>query len=172
MGPLVERPASPPTIDAYTLVQMHALEAGCSCFAIRRTSRRITRFYDQHLAAAGLRTTQYSLLAHLRSGEGVSMRVLAEQLDMDRSTLNRNVRPLIQSGWVDQRAGADPRTAVLGLTGAGRRKLAEARVLWRQAQAAFESLMGARGLASLHAGLDAAQRSLPRAPRIIPASAR
>lgn len=140
---------------------MHRFEHGCSCFAVRRLARRITRFYDQHLAPAGLRTTQYSLLAHLRGTEDVPMRVLAERLDMDRSTLNRNLRPLIHAGWVAQHAGADPRTAVLRLTEAGRRKLGEARALWSRAQAAFESRVGPAGLAGLHAGIDTAQRSLP-----------
>jgi hypothetical protein len=34
----------------------------CNCLAVRQAARHITQFYDQFLAASGLRTTQFSLL--------------------------------------------------------------------------------------------------------------
>ena len=34
----------------------------CNCLAVRQAARHITQFYDQHLAPAGLRTTQFSIL--------------------------------------------------------------------------------------------------------------
>ena len=37
-------------------------QIGCTCFELRKVARTVTRLYDQHLAAAGLRTTQFSLL--------------------------------------------------------------------------------------------------------------
>lgn len=154
----------PFSLCAYTLMHMHTFPHGCSCFAVRRLARRITRFYDRHLAEEGLRTTQYSLLSHLRGREGLAMRELAARLDMDRSTLNRNVRPLIAAGWIIQRAGADPRVAVLELTDAGRRKQAAARARWAEAQAGFEASLGAAAVARLHAGIDAASAALPDEP--------
>jgi hypothetical protein len=42
------------------------VSAGCNCLAVRQAARYITQFYDQHLAAAGLRTTQYGILAKLK----------------------------------------------------------------------------------------------------------
>jgi len=42
----------------------------CTCLAVRQAARRVTQFYDQHLAPTGLRTTQFSILAKLqRLGE-------------------------------------------------------------------------------------------------------
>ena len=35
----------------------------CTCLAVRQAARRITQFYDQHLAPFWLRTTQFSILA-------------------------------------------------------------------------------------------------------------
>jgi DNA-binding MarR family transcriptional regulator len=52
---------------------------------------RITQFYNQHLAAAGLRTTQYSILARLRRLGPMTINALADELVMDRTTLGRNI---------------------------------------------------------------------------------
>ena len=38
----------------------------CTCLAVRQAARRITQFYDQHLAPFWLRTTQFSILAKLK----------------------------------------------------------------------------------------------------------
>jgi len=55
-----------------------------------RAARYITQFYDQHLAAAGLRTTQYGILAKLkRHGADCRSMLLAAELVMDRTTLGR-----------------------------------------------------------------------------------
>ena len=42
----------------------------CTCLAVRQAARRITQFYDQHLAPFWLRTTQFSILAKLKRLEG------------------------------------------------------------------------------------------------------
>ena len=39
--------------------------SGCTCYRLRKLTRRITQHYDTRLAPSGLRVTQYSLLAHL-----------------------------------------------------------------------------------------------------------
>ena len=37
----------------------------CNCLALRQAARHISQLYDRHLAEAGLRTTQYSILSKL-----------------------------------------------------------------------------------------------------------
>ncbi len=51
--------------------------AECNCLAVRQAARYITQFYDQHLAAAGLRTTQYGILAKLKRHGPMSINALA-----------------------------------------------------------------------------------------------
>ena len=63
----------------------------CTCSAVREAARHITRFYDQHLAPAGLRTTQVSILAKLKRLGPMTINALAEELVMDRATLGRNI---------------------------------------------------------------------------------
>jgi hypothetical protein len=38
----------------------------CNCFTVRAAARHITQVYDQLLAQAGLRKTQFSILAKLK----------------------------------------------------------------------------------------------------------
>ena len=46
----------------------------CTCLAVRQAARRITQFYDQHLAPFWLRTTQFS-----NSGEAEAARANDDQ---------------------------------------------------------------------------------------------
>jgi DNA-binding MarR family transcriptional regulator len=122
----------------------------CTCFAIRRLSRQVTQLYDRHLAPLGLKTTQYSLMSWVRGLPGVTLGALAARMGMDRSTLTRNLRPLIDAGWVRVQAGEDARSLAAELTDAGRARLAEARGRWRQAQSELESTLGREHALALH----------------------
>jgi len=127
----------------------------CTCFKLRRLTRRVTAVYDRALSGAGMRVTQYSLLAHLRGLRGVPMSDLAEMLDMDRTTLTRNLRPLIEAGWIEVKANAgDARIRLVHITPSGERQWQGARVCWRQAQQEINSTIGSAGVAELHRMLD------------------
>ena len=66
----------------------------CNCFAVRSAARHVTQLYDQLLAPVGLRVTQFSILARLRSRGPLTINALAEDMVMDRTTLGRNIQPL------------------------------------------------------------------------------
>jgi len=133
--------------------------SGCTCSKLRRLTRRVTAVYDRALAVAGLRVTQYSLLAQLRRSRGTPVSQLAEALDMDRTTLTRNLKPLLQAGWVAVEASsADARIRVVRITPAGDAHWQAARSHWRRAQAEINSAIGEPDLAELHDMLD---RCLP-----------
>jgi hypothetical protein len=55
----------------------------CNCLAVRQAAPYITQFYDQYLAAAGLRTTQYGVLARLKRHGPMSINTLAGELVVD-----------------------------------------------------------------------------------------
>jgi DNA-binding MarR family transcriptional regulator len=128
---------------------------GCTCFKLRRLTRRVTAVYDRALSAAGMRVTQFSLLGHLRSLQGVPMSQLAEALDMDRTTLTRNLKPLIEAGWVGvQPSTEDARIRLVRITPAGAAQWQAARAHWRQAQDEVKATVGPVNLAGLHDLLD------------------
>lgn len=116
--------------------------------------RRVSQRYDAELAAAGLKTTQYSLLSHVLKLGPVAPGALAAAMTMDPSTLTRNLRPLLAAGWVELLPGADGRTRRVVITEAGRAKRAEAQRCWRQAQDGLNAALGAARVAALHALID------------------
>jgi DNA-binding MarR family transcriptional regulator len=127
---------------------------GCTCFRLRKLTRRVTQHYDAHLAAAGLRITQFSVLTMLEHAEGLSVSELAERLEMDRTTLSRNLGPLEAAGWVETGARRDARSRALRITAAGRETWARAKPLWRRAQDELNQALGLEQVAGLHALLD------------------
>ena len=123
---------------------------GCSSLLVRRLSRRISQHFDRIVAGSGLKTTQYSLLCHvvdlgpLRPGE------LARAMDLDASTLTRNLQPLVAAGWVVMGPGEDDRSRAVQATASGRAKRAETRRAWKRAQLAFNDRLGPELTARLH----------------------
>ena len=133
---------------------------GCTCARLRKLTRRLTRIYDAHLAAQAIKVTQYSLLANAARGER-TLSEFAIELEMDRSTLSRNLAPLAAQGWVEISVGADPRSRSISVTAAGRRKLKAALPLWRRAQCELESQLGAARVGELHRDIERTLAALP-----------
>jgi DNA-binding MarR family transcriptional regulator len=108
--------------------------------------------YDAALAASGLRSTQFAVLAEVeRQGNSPpTMRELADALVMDRSTLGQNLRPLERDGLISiSVAATDRRRRNVVLTKAGRARLNQAKPLWSAAQARFEARFGTQAAADL-----------------------
>lgn len=127
----------------------------CTCFRLRKLSRLMSQRYDRRLAEAGLNINQYSLLR--RAGlEPRGIGALAKEMGMDRTTLTRDLKPLIAAGWIAVAAGEDARRRVVSVTAAGRRAVEKAKPLWREAQDEIESAIGDAATQRLHAQLDIA----------------
>jgi DNA-binding MarR family transcriptional regulator len=95
--------------------------------------------YDRELAPAGLELSQFTLLMTLDLTGDIPQKTLATVLAMDSTTLTRTLRPLLKHEWIRARAGEDRRKKLLGLTAAGRRKLAQAQPHWERAQAKLQA---------------------------------
>ena len=121
---------------------------------LRQAGRCLSRHYDAYTAAAGLRTTQYSLVSAILRQEPVQPSALAASLNLDASTLTRNLRPLIEHGWIDVLPGADARSRQIVTTAAGRAVRLEAQHYWRAAQKALIERLGADRVVTRHALLD------------------
>jgi DNA-binding MarR family transcriptional regulator len=126
---------------------------GCTCSKLRKLTRAMSRLYDQHMAPVGLKITQYSVLA-TASRDPLPVAELADRLGMDRTTLTRNLKPLIDAGWIALQPGPDSRQRIVTMTDAGREKLHEAIPAWRAAQDAFQEINGTDAVRNLHTQLD------------------
>ncbi|WP_349959188.1 MarR family transcriptional regulator [Rhizobium sp. ZPR3] len=126
----------------------------CNCFAVRKASRQISRFYDSHLEPVGLRITQFLTLAALDEVESAAVNALAERLDIERTAMGKMVGFLERDGFVAIKPSpTDGRFRLVELTDEGRRLHEKAAPLWQQAQREFEHLNGAPKVAALRQGL-------------------
>ncbi|MDD2545821.1 MAG: MarR family winged helix-turn-helix transcriptional regulator [Burkholderiaceae bacterium] len=131
-----------------------ALPQGCTNFKLRQLMRRVSQHYDTEMARCGLKTTQYSLLSHVLKLGPIRPGDLAGAMKMDASTLTRNLRPLVDAGWVTLEAGPDARSRLVHITEAGREKRAEAQRCWKVAQQALNATLGVERVQALHALVD------------------
>jgi DNA-binding MarR family transcriptional regulator len=141
-------------------------EIVCICATARMAARSLTRVYDRALEPAGIRTSQFSILARLLEEGPLSVTHLAGRLAMDRTTLARDLRPLERRGLVSVSVGTDRRVRIAELTAAGHRLVDEVRPLWRGVQREVRSQLGADRVARLMDELRAATAISPAtAPR-------
>jgi len=126
---------------------------GCTCHKARRLARALVRLYDREMEPNGLTVGQFSMLRTLaprplKTGE------FADELGVERTTLTRNLRPLIEDGLVVTTRGADARTRLLSVSDKGRDVMRRSKADWRRAQCQIEDLLGEMRVAALHEMLD------------------
>lgn len=133
---------------------------GCTNLQLRQITRRVTQHYDAHLAAAGMKTTQYSLLSHVLKLGPMRPSDLAQAMMMEPSTLTRNLKPLMAQGWVEQAPGEDGRSRLVHITPAGSAQRALAQRHWRAAQQSLNELLGVHRVNALHGLIQASLAAL------------
>lgn len=110
---------------------------------LRSATRRIGSVYDRALAPLGINIAQFSLLRTIERRQPVSLTELARIVELDRSTIGRNVRVLERLGLVAMKQGEDDhREAAVQLTARGVEILEEAGPLWEGCQRKIETQLG------------------------------
>lgn len=139
----------------------------CICFLLRSAARRASEHYTRHLAKIGLGLPQHSLVGmaaafEKQNGRPASITELAKALDLDRTTLSRNIKPLVVEGLLVIEAGPHGRAKAVRATREGRAAYRAGIALWRQAQ--DEMIAGLKAdYPALMAGLAAAIAGTPAA---------
>lgn len=134
-----------------------AAAAVCACFNIRKTARAVTRLFDEALEPAGIRSTQFALMASIHAEDTITLPDLARAVGVDRSALTRSLRPLERDGLLKVTASRSAGRSRARLTAKGRRQLARCVPLWREAQERFVAGIGVRRWDGLRADLAAAR---------------
>jgi DNA-binding MarR family transcriptional regulator len=119
-------------------------EIATDCLArqARRLERTLTRIYDHALAGVGVTGSQLSMLVALALlGETTAARLGAE-LELEKSTVSRNVARLADAGLVDACAGLRLTPQAAAVIRAGHKA-------WRRAQRQARAELGATPLALL-----------------------
>ena len=120
------------------------VEDNCMGMRVRRAARVVGNYYDLHLKSVGLKGTQFTLLNAIFLNPSITITQLADLLLLNRTTLNRNLKPLERQGLVRTSPGKDQRTRVLKLTKEGRSILLRALPLWVEAQSGVVETLGPR----------------------------
>lgn len=136
---------------------------GCTNLKLRQLMRRVAQRYDAEVRQVGLKGTQYSLLSYVIKLGPIRPVDLAAGMNVDASTLSRNLKPLIAAGWVTLEAGDDARSRLVQATDAGREKRIEAQRRWRVAQEGINAALGPQRVVALHALIDEAMQALDEA---------
>lgn len=109
--------------------------SACICTTLRMASRVITRHYDRALTPLGITTSAYAVLSRAGREGPLMLGALADRLAMDRTTLSRELEPLLDAGLLrtetDRR---DRRRRIVALTPKGAALVKRARPLWAAAQ--------------------------------------
>lgn len=113
-----------------------AMRNDCACLQARHRAQFLTKAYDKMLEPSGLKLTQFSTIAALLAGP-LSITKLAHALELDRTTLSRNLITLEKKGCVTLSESADARERQVTLTSAGTKAAHTAYELWQQAQALY-----------------------------------
>ncbi|MFZ0680672.1 MarR family winged helix-turn-helix transcriptional regulator [Candidatus Binatus sp.] len=119
------------------------VEGVCVCGYVRKLSRMVTAIYDGALADAGLKTSQFSVLIAVANRGKARPAELTKHLQMDESTVSRNVDRMCARGWLRlEREGGDRRSHLIEVTDKGHALIRKCLPAWRQAQAEVSERLG------------------------------
>jgi DNA-binding MarR family transcriptional regulator len=116
---------------------------------LRLLGRVVTGIYEDELRPLKLTPSQMIILAITARHGRVRAVELSRLLQMDASTVSRNVERMRTRDWVEEAPGEDSRSHPFRLTRGGERVLEDAIVAWERAQAKAVELLGKEGVALL-----------------------
>ena len=115
---------------------------GCVGAQMRRASRALSSAYNDAFREAGIRITQWPLLAALRVAGSMTLGDLADAVGTDPSTMSRNIRPLVRDGLIDLVDVDDGRKRHARLTPKGLATFKRAYPMWKSVQDRILELLG------------------------------
>lgn len=123
----------------------------CVANQVRMLNRVLTGIYDDEFRPLRLTTSQMVILALTANHSQVRAAQLCRWLQIDASTLSRNIDRMRSNGWIEQAPTADQRSRPFQLTAAGESTLHDAILAWERAQTKAARLLGTEGVALLKA---------------------
>jgi DNA-binding MarR family transcriptional regulator len=129
------------------------VEGVCVGGCVRKLNRMVTAIYDGALAGAGVKTSQFSVLVAVANRGKARPAELTELLQMDESTLSRNVERMCARGWLRLERNEDRRSHLIEVTDKGQSLIRKCLPSWRQAQAEVSKRLGTGTVAELRSAL-------------------
>ena len=150
-------------MDKATTTSVETISKTCIAVRLRLLNRVVTNFYDDALRPLGLKVSQLNILiVTARLGLARPAQV-CDILQLDASTLSRNVKPLRAHGWLEVVEEEDARAQPFRLTPQGKRLIEKAVPAWEEAQRQAAELLGGEGVALLDRAAKKLRQTRPEA---------
>jgi DNA-binding MarR family transcriptional regulator len=101
---------------------------------VKKLSRVLVRSYDEALLGSEINITQLAVVRCIARRAGEPLSRVAEELEMDRTSLYRAIAPMVRDGWIKMMPGADARSRSARVTRKGAQVLAKADSRWNNIQ--------------------------------------
>jgi len=146
---------------AYTMVMnavakdldIKNVEGVCLGGCVRKLNRMVSAIYDQAFASAGLKTSQFSVLVSVANRKQARPAELISHLQLDESTLSRNVERMCARGWLRLVEDADRRSHLIEVTDKGQALIRKCLPAWQKAQTEVSRRLGTDSVGELRSAL-------------------
>ena len=155
MAPAPQRAASDPA-QIHDIAETTA--ATCLATRVRQLSRIVTRVYDDAMRPLGITMSQYTLLTQMAQQDGITAVEIGTDLDIEKSTLSRNLKRLLALGHLTMDPPAGRRGRGLHLTPKGQDVIQRGYPVWKDAQTGVIRVMGPESRGILDTLLSQAER--------------
>ncbi len=122
----------------------------CIAVRVRLINRVISALYDDALRPFGLRISQANILAVVAHMGAARPALISRILQIDKSTLSRDVELMKQKGWLESDPPAGGRHQTVKVTTDGTKLLGTIQPSWLAAQTRAKHLIGKDGESALH----------------------
>ena len=136
-------------MDQLTNRSIDTIARTCVAVRLRLLNRVVTNLYDEALRPLGLKVSQLNILIVTAKLGLARPAQVCEILQLDASTLSRDVKPLQAHGWLEVVPDEDARAQPFRLTPQGKRLIEKAVPAWEEAQRQATELLGQEGIALL-----------------------
>ena len=134
----------------------------CLAVRIRLLNRTVTHIFDDALRPLGVKVSQLNVLMVVAKRGPITPGDVCRKLNMEKSTLSRNVDRMRSHDWLSVSEGDSGRKQILELAPAGRRLIEKSLPFWKKAQAQTEAVLGQRGARSIHRAANTVWAQLER----------
>ena len=126
----------------------------CLFSKTRIISRYVTNLYTKALKDIGVTPVQYSMMTAIQILKQGNINNLSSALKMDRTTINRNLKPLVRNGYVHIKESDDKRERRISITQEGEKIYNKGYIEWQKAQKEFKESIGEENYEQLSTILD------------------
>ncbi len=151
---------SPDTGNCLELTTI-AMDVHASCIgsSVRRLDRIVSKAYDLALRSLNLTGTQFTLLCYIARKHGIASVEIGNAANIDKSTLSRNLKRLLKSGYITMDPPCGPRRRGLFLTMKGEESIRRAHPSWEKVNQKLRATLGLNNTCNLAVILEAVEKT-------------